>query len=408
MKVFILLSFISFSFYFADQRPNVIVVLTDDQGYGELSYHGNPVLNTPHLDKLAEESIRFEDFHAQPMCAPTRAQLLTGLDAIKTGTINVSSGLALLNPDINTMADIFSENNYVTGLFGKWHLGDNYPFRPEDRGFHETVWFPSSHIGSVPDFWGNDYFDDIYIHNGNREQYKGYCTDIFFSEAIKFIEKSVNNDKNFFIYISTNTPHSPLVAKEEDIEVVEADYQNSILATKELKNKSNLIKYLAMVKNIDDNLGHLRRYLDSKNLSENTILLFLTDNGSTRGPSYFNAGMRGKKTQLWEGGHRVPLFIHYPMGGFTEPRDVYGLIQVQDILPTLIEACNLKYDRMGSFDGISFVPQLKSNINAPEERVIVINYSRMPMGFDYPSPFSSAKMIKDKSAVLWKRWRLLE
>lgn len=180
-------------------NPNVIIVMTDDQGYGELSCHGNPVLKTPQLDKLHDRSIRFTDFHVAPMCAPTRGQLMTGLDAARNGTINVSSGRGLLRPpELNTMADIFASNGYRTGIFGKWHLGDNYPFRPEDRGFQETVWFPSSHISSVPDFWGNDYFDDTYITNGKCQSFKGYCTDIFFDEALKFISNSAKSGKPFF------------------------------------------------------------------------------------------------------------------------------------------------------------------------------------------------------------------
>lgn len=168
-------------------KPNVIIVMTDDQGYPELSVHGNPVLNTPHLDRLHSQSLRLTDYHVSPMCTPTRGQLLTGIDAARNGAINVSSGRSLLRPELPTMGDIFSDNGYATGIFGKWHLGDNYPFRPQDRGFQESLWFPSSHIGSVPDYRGNDYFDDTYIKNGKRQQFTGYCTDIFFDEAIKFI-----------------------------------------------------------------------------------------------------------------------------------------------------------------------------------------------------------------------------
>ena len=140
----------------AAERPNVVIVMTDDQGYPEVSAHGNPVLQTPNLDELHSQSLRLTDFHVAPMCAPTRGQLLTGLDAARNGCINVSSGRALLRPEIPTMANIFGDVGYATGVFGKWHLGSNYPFRPEDRGFQRTVWFPSSHIGSVPDTWGND------------------------------------------------------------------------------------------------------------------------------------------------------------------------------------------------------------------------------------------------------------
>lgn len=171
----------------ADQgrRPNVILVMTDDQGYGEFGWTGNPLARTPHIDRLASESIRLTDFHVAPMCTPTRGQLLTGLDAFRNGAVNVSSGRTLLRPELETIADVFGAAGYRTGIFGKWHLGDNYPFRPEDRGFDEALWFPSSHISSVPDFWENDYFDDTYIRNGGRVAYKGYCTDIFFREPVQ-------------------------------------------------------------------------------------------------------------------------------------------------------------------------------------------------------------------------------
>jgi len=163
-----------------NKRPNVIIVMTDDQGYGELSVHGNPILKTPGLDELHHQSIRMTNFHVAPMCTPTRGQLITGIDAVRNGAVNVSSGRTLLRNELKTIADYYSEDGYMTGIFGKWHLGDNYPFRPQDRGFQESLWFPSSHIGSVPDYWGNNYFDDVYIRNGEREHFKGYCADLFF------------------------------------------------------------------------------------------------------------------------------------------------------------------------------------------------------------------------------------
>jgi len=390
------------------EKPNVIVIMTDDQGYGELSFHGNPLLKTPNLDALAQESIRFSDFHSSPMCASTRGQLLTGLDAARNGTINVSSGRTLLREELPTMANHFVNNGYTTGIFGKWHLGDNYPYRPEDRGFEESIWFPSSHVSSVPDFWGNDYFDDTYIHNGRREKYNGYCTDIFFDKAIEFIGNSTKMNKPFLAYIPTNAPHWPHFAPDEYIKEIEKVYSASPMAKKEFKGLKEFIGYLAMIQNIDTNIKKLREYLEKENLNKNTILIFLSDNGSTFAPRYFTAGMRGKKTQLWEGGHRVPLFIHYPNGGFTEPREVNGLTHVQDLLPTLIDLCNLEKSEHTKYDGISLLPQLKKNLTAPEDRFLVINFSRMPVGFNYPSEAGPSKMKKDGAAVLWKRWRLLE
>jgi arylsulfatase A-like enzyme len=330
-KIFFLQIFLlSVNLGFTQSKPNVIIVMTDDQGYGEMSCHGNPILKTPHIDKLAEQSTQFSDFHVSPMCAPTRGQLLTGLDAAKNGCVNVSSGRGLLRKELPTMADIFKENGYVTGVFGKWHLGDNYPYRPQDRGFEESIWFPSSHIGSVPDFWGNDYFDDTYIHNGKREKFEGYCTDIFFNQAMNHIKNARAENKPFLVYIPTNTPHWPFFAKEEDIEAVKKAYDEASIDEKNLKNKEGLIRYLAMIRNIDSNIGQLRKFLSENNLDKNTIFIFLTDNGSIFSTQYYDAGMRGMKTQLWDGGHRVPLFIHYPNGKFGT-KIVNGLTQVQDI-----------------------------------------------------------------------------
>lgn len=387
-------------------KPNVIVVMTDDQGYPELSVHGNPILKTPNLDRLHGQSLRLEDYHVSPMCAPTRGQLMTGLDAARNGATNVSSGRALLRPEIPTMANFFGDAGYTTGIFGKWHLGANYPFRPEDRGFDETVWFPSSHIGSVPDYWGNDYFDDTYINNGKLKQYKGYCTDVFFEEALSFIKQSAESGKPFLAYIAPNTPHGPLVAKEEDEKAIA-----EILAQEEFANmgrglKARLADYLGMVRNIDTNMGALMKFLSNEGLRDDTIVVFQTDNGSTHGPLYYNAGMRGMKTELWEGGHRVPCLISWPNGGLAKPQAIDGLTQVQDMLPTLLDLCNILTDR--KFDGMSLAPVLRGRTNVPEDRMLVINYSRMPGFVNYPTPFAQTLMYRNQGEVLWKRWRLLE
>ena len=390
------------------QPPNVVIVMTDDQGYGELSAHGNPVLETPHLDRLRGESVRLDDFHVAPMCTPTRGQLLTGMDAARNGAINVSSGRALLRPEIPTMANIFAEAGYSTGVFGKWHLGDNYPFRPEDRGFHETVWFPSSHIGSVPDFWGNDYFDDTYIRNGRREAFEGYCTDVFFDEGIDHMRRSAESGTPFLTYIAPNTPHGPLIAKEEDEAALAAALARPEFDEMSSQLKSRLSSYLGMVRNIDTNMGKLALFLEEEGLRENTIVIFMTDNGSTHGPLYFNAGMRGMKTELWEGGHRVPFFISWPNGDLADPQDVTGLTQVQDVLPTLLDLTGLETAAAANMSGMSLAPVLRGDASVPEDRMLIINYSRMPSGFNYPSPYTQSILTRSHAGVLWKQWRLLE
>ena len=390
------------------KKPNVIIIMTDDQGYPELSMHGNPILKTPNLDKLGKSSVQFKNFHVTPMCAPTRGELLTGLDNAVNQLSNVSSGRSLLKSGIPTMGNIFGSNGYSTGIFGKWHMGSNYPYRPQDRGFDESVWFPSSHIGSVSDFWGNDYFDDTYWHNGKKQKYKGYCTDIFFNESKRFIEESIEQDKPFFAYIATNTPHGPFYPKDEDYEVLEELFEKSELADqKELKIQ--LVKYLAMIRNIDTNIGELNDFLEKKGLLNDTIIIFLTDNGSIMGKSYFNAGMRGMKTELWEGGHRVPLFIKWKNGDFKKAgNEVEGLCKVTDIVPTLVELCDLKISNKSSLKGISLASILDGKEEISKDRKLIINYSRMPNFISYPIPHGQTILKKEGAVVLWKGWRLLE
>ena len=406
MKSVVSILFISLIASAALARPNVIVVMTDDQGYPELSVHGNPILRTPNLDRLHGQSLRLEDYHVSPMCTPTRGQLMTGLDPARNGAINVSSGRALLRPEIPIMANFFGDAEYRTGIFGKWHLGANYPFRPEDRGWHETVWFPSSHIGSVPDYWGNDYWDDTYVNNGKLKQYKGYCTDIFFGEGIDFMKESARAGKPFLAYIAPNTPHGPLVAPEEDKKAIAEILAREEFAGMNRSLKTRLADYLGMVRNIDTNMGKLMKFLDDEGLRDDTILIFKTDNGSTHGPRYYNAGMRGQKTELWEGGHRVPCFISWPKGDLLKPQDIHGLTQVQDLLPTLLDLCDIPND--AKFDGMSLASILRGKAVVPNDRMLVINYSRMPGFVNYPTPFAQTHMYRNLGEVLWKRWRLLE
>ncbi len=391
----------------AQNRPNVILVMTDDQGYGEMSCHGNPILQTPNLDKLHAQSLRLIDYHAAPMCTPTRGQLLTGLDAARNGAINVSSGRTLLRPELPTIADIFAASGYATAIFGKWHLGDNYPFRPQDRGFQETLWFPSSHINSVPDFWDNDYFDDTYIHNGQRRSFKGYCTDVFFEQAMAWMRVKAARDKPFFLYLPTNTPHQPHYAPAQDIEVIEAAFKDNPLTHVNRELKEKLVPYLAMIRNIDTNIGRLDEFLRSNNIAENTILIFTVDNGTTFGHRYYPCGMRGWKTTLWEGGHRVPFFLRWPAGKLARPTDISGLAQSQDVLPTLVELCGLKTPADCAFDGMSLAKVFKGVEAVPDDRALIINYSRMPWT-SYPYPDARSIMRRESAGVLWKRWRLLE
>lgn len=391
--------------------PNVILIMTDDQGYGDLSCHGNPVVRTRHLDALHSQSVRLVDFHVAPMCTPTRGQLLTGRDAARNGAVNVSSGRTLLRRELPTLADLFAQAGYATAIFGKWHLGDNYPYRPQDRGFQEALWFPSSHVNSLPDAWNNDYFDDVYRRGSRRERVRGYCTDVFFREAISWIRQQQQAKKPFFVYLPTNAPHGPLWVPDSYRQAVaqrlaQLEAEGKVAFSLTPPQRRNLISFLAMIENIDDNMGRLDAFLQASGLSEETIVVFLTDNGSTMGHLYYNAGMRGTKTQLWEGGHRVPCFIRYPKGGFGPARDVPGLTQVQDLFATLPRLCGI--GNLPENDGLDLTPVLRGQAAIPDDRMLVINYSRMPWTANYPMPDSPTILQREGSAVLWKRWRLLE
>lgn len=368
----------------AAARPNVIIVIIDDQGYGDLSCHGNPVLKTPNLDRLHAEGIRLTDFHATPMCTPTRGQLLSGLDCLRNGAMNVSSGRTLLRRGIPTLANVFASAGYQCGQFGKWHLGDNYPYRPHDRGFHEAVYYPSSHISSAPDYWNNDYFDDTYRYNGVPRKYEGYTTDVFFGEATKWMQARASADRPFFCYLATAAAHGPLFVPQKYRE----PYQDQ---------PRNVASFFGMVANIDENMGRLDKFLGDAGLRDNTILIFMTDNGGTAGVPVYNAGMRGRKIELYEGGHRVPCFIRWPGGKLRPPGDVEELTQVQDIMPTLIDLCGLPVSQPSQFDGISLAPLLRGEANRLPDRKLVIQFSRMNM----PRP------QKGDACVLWNKWRLV-
>ena len=373
------------------QKPNVVLVMTDDQGYGDMSCHGNPFIQTPQIDKLYQESIRFTDFHVSPVCSPTRASLLTGKYAARTGIWDNMRGRSILHKDEVTLAEVFAENGYKTGLFGKWHLGSNYPYRPQDRGFQEVVTTSGGGVGQNPGFWRNDYFDDVYLHNGKPEFYEGYCTDVWFENAMQFIE--ANKDEPFFCYLPINAPHFWYF--------VPNDYT---LPFRERGMDDYLSRYLGMIVNIGENLGKLLHKLEELSLTENTIFIFMTDNGQSDyklprdGPFYYNAGMRGVKASAYEGGHRVPCFIRWPEGGITGGKDITQLTAHFDLMPTLIELCQLENRHAIDFDGKSLAPLLRDNGLNWRERTLFVD-------------FQGAVEIPEKwvrSAVMTEQYRLID
>lgn len=398
IKVLILiLLFGQFNFYgFAQNKtskqPNVIIVITDDQGYGDLGCHGNELIKTPSIDKFYNESLRLTNFHVSPTCAPTRSSLMTGRYANRVGVWHTIAGRSMLWEDETTMSEVFLENGYKTGLFGKWHLGDNYPFRPMDRGFEEVLVHGGGGITQGPDYWGNDYFDDTYKVNGSYKKFEGYCTDVYFDTALDFIEK--NKENPFFCYISTNAPHGPLNVPSKYHEI----YKNEQNLTEKQR------RFYGMITNIDDNFSRLRNKLNELDIEDNTILVFMTDNGTAGGAKMINGkmygnngGMRGAKNSEYEGGHRVPFFIRWPNGELTKGADIPTTTAHIDILPSLIELCNLKnVPEHKPFDGKSIVPLLNDKKTDLDNRVLVVDSQRR------------RNLVKwRKSAVIDGDWRLV-
>ena len=395
---FLLWVLFSIPLFAFSERPNVILIMTDDQGYGDLACHGNPVIQTPNLDKLHAESIRLTDYHVSPFCTPTRAALMTGRYPARTGAYRTSSGRSNLHHDEVTMASYFADAGYRTGLIAKWHLGDNAPCRPQDRGFQEVLWHKGGGIGQAPDFWMNDQFDDVYERNGKYEKFEGYATDVWFRESMAFVERNQKNP--FFLYLATNAPHSPYKVPEKWA----APYRDKV------KWKSGA-EFYGMITNLDHNVGLLRKKLDQLGLAENTIFIFTTDNGTAKGRGGpgaeegnfrgFNAGMFGQKSTIWEGGHRVPFFIHWPKGGLVGGEDRGNLSAHLDVLPTLAELCRLKLDPNRYLDGTSFAGHLKNAKAKPHRDYLVVQLHG-------GTRFSQKEGPWVMSCVIEGQWRLLE
>jgi arylsulfatase A-like enzyme len=363
-----------------DRQPNVILIMTDDQGFGDLNCHGNPIIETPHLDELHAESGRLTDFHVSPTCAPTRAALMTGRYDNRTGVWHTILGRSLLNRTEVTMADVFSGSGYRTGIFGKWHLGDNYPYRPQDRGFDDVLIHGGGGVAQTPDYWSNDYFDDTYFQdNGIPASFDGYCTDVWFDNAISFIEANSGHQTPFFCYIPTNAPHGPRQVPEEYLE----EYIDEV--------PEDVARFYGMITNIDDNIGRLRNRLYDLGVSDNTILIFLSDNGTAC--PYYNAGMRAQKGSPYEGGHRVPCFIRWP--GVIEDITLDTLSAHYDLLPTLIDLCGLDAPDI-DFDGQSLQSLLLDGESVDCDRTLFIDSQRT----EWPEKW------KD-SAVMTDQWRLV-
>ncbi|MHC4250594.1 MAG: arylsulfatase [Planctomycetota bacterium] len=344
----------------APGRPNVILVLTDDQGYGDVGYNGNKITRTPNLDRFAREGVEFSRFYASPCCTPTRAALMTGRQSFR---LNVTWVGQPLHPDELAMSEAFKAAGYATGCFGKWgNLGTHYPLRAIDRGFDRVVVHLKGQFS--PPHNKTCYFDPILQVDGEERQLKGYCNDIWFDEAEAFIERSLG--RPFFVYLATNLPHLPAQVPTEYSD----PYKDKLC-------HDQAERVAGMVTHIDKRFGRLLAKLDALGVRDDTIVIFLSDNGGvwTRDLVY-TAGLRGKKGTIYEGGIRVPCVMDWP-GRFVAGRKIDRIAAHVDIMPTLLEATGVKPEREVEFDGVSLMPLLTGSVaqaDWPDRTLVMQGY----------------------------------
>lgn len=368
-------------------HPNIILVMTDDQGYGDFSMYNNPIVQTPKIEDLASQSLRFTNFHVDPTCSPTRAALLSGKYSLRAGVWHTVMGRHMLSDKHHILPEILSDAGYNTAMIGKWHLGENYPFRPQDQGFKHVLIHGGGGVGQSPDYWENDQFDDTYYLNGKEKEYKGFATDVWFDEAIDFIKQQTNKDAPFFLYLATNAPHVPWRAPEHYIKPYS-----------DLGLNDDMSKFYGMITNIDDNIGRLRQTMQDENIEDNTIFIFMTDNGSSMASksngeplnwisedvklaieaktgkklNTLNNFMREGKASTYEGGHRVPFFIRWPNGNLAEPTDINDLAAHVDIIPTLLDLAGIESPNLDT-DGSSLTSALRDGKSLPDRTMVVTN-----------------------------------
>ena len=368
---------------FAIEHPNVIILITDDQGYGDLSCHGHPILETPSFDKLHRESVRLDNFHVAPVCTPTRSELMTGLYALRNKASTVPSARNWMRRDIITMPEIFQANGYATGLFGKWGLGDAYPNRPKDRGFTHSIWHKGWGLASENEY-DNDYYYTRYLDGTEVKYSDRFCANLWFDEAMKWMDRKLEAKQPFFTYIALNTPHSPFHPLQEDYE----KYKDTV-------DDERIAKFYGLIANADENFGRLENWLEERDAKEDTIVIFMNDNGTALGADIFNAGMRGRKGSGYEGGHRAFCFLRWPNGDLGSPRTIGTVSHIVDLVPTFVDLLNFKLPATAEpFDGFSLVPVFKDE-TALEGRKAIVQFG----GRTKPEKYF-------RSSVMWKDWRM--
>ena len=380
----------------AGAQPNIIFILTDDQGYGDISAHGNPVLKTPHLDRLRAEGVRFTDFHVSPTCSPTRSALFTGRHEFKNGVTHTVLERERMTLAATTLPQVLQSAGYTTGIFGKWHLGDEAEYRPESRGFDEVYIHGGGGIGqtfpgSCGDAPGNTYFDPALLHNGKFEKTRGYCTDLFYGQATQWIDVQRRAKKPFFAYIPSNTPHGPYIARPEDRALYEG---------KGLEPATE--NFFGMIHNIDQNIGRLLAKLDEWGIAQNTLVIFMNDTGGTAGVKVFNADMRGQKGSAWLGGTRASSFWRWP--GTLQAADCSVLSAHIDFFPTIAAIAGAKIPSavaQSQIEGRSLVPVLQNPAAKLPDRYQFTHFGRWPkLGDPNEAKFKVASVRNTRWAMV--------
>jgi arylsulfatase A-like enzyme len=358
------------------RRPNILFILTDDQGYGDLSVHGNPVLKTPNIDRLHGESLRFTNWHNSPTCSPTRSALQTGRHEFRNGITHTIFEREKLSLKGTTIAQLLKDSGYHTGIFGKWHLGDEDAYQPQARGFEEVFIHGAGGIGqtypgSCGDAPDNNYFDPAILHNGTFEKTQGYCTDVFFAQATKWISEQKAGSP-FYAMITTNAPHGPYIARPED---------RALYAGKGLAEDAQ--SFFGMLHNIDQNVGKLVSHLDTLGIAKDTLVIYMNDNGGTAGVPTWNAGMHGAKGTPWIGGVRGISFWRWP--GTLTPSDCGALTAHLDFFRTSAALAGIKLSDAlldQSAEGRSLLPLLNDPKADWEDRHLFTHVGRWPKGSD--------------------------
>jgi arylsulfatase A-like enzyme len=357
------------------EQPNIVLIMTDDQGYGDLGVTGNPVIETPHIDAMAGRSASLTTFYVSPVCAPTRACLMTGRYNYRTRVTDTFKGRAMMDPDEVTVAEVLGDAGYATGIFGKWHLGDCYPMRPNDQGFDQSLVHRGGGLAqpSEPIENGNRYTDAVLFRNGEQVNTKGYCTDVYFDAAFEFIDDSRAAKKPFFIYLPTNAPHGPFHDVPDELyrKYKSKDLKPVLLGRK--GDADRVARIFAMIENVDQNVGRLFEKLDIAGLVDNTIVIFMVDNGPNS--MRYVGNMRGMKSHVHDGGIRSPLFVHWPArlkAGTSSDRVAAHI----DVMPTLLAAAGVSLPEGLKLDGRSLLPLLEGKDVAWKDRTLVIQSHR--------------------------------